>query len=119
MAFQKKENKVEVIEKEAPNLLDQALNATRPVPSREEELVSLGFKILKAGVEKIIRVNRDWIVYGEDEAWIVIMNTKEKTYMEVVILDEMQSLCGEEPGSGCGGGSRFARFITMGRVAVK
>lgn len=117
----KKEKHVKVVEtfEKETDLIDQALSVTKPRPTREEELTSLGFIILKAGIERLIRVNRDWIVYGEGEAWIVVEGGKESHYKEVITLDELESVCGTEHDGGCAGSVRYARFVTSGRIAVK
>lgn len=103
---------------EEPSILEEVISKTK-IP--EPEPIPKGYKELPAGVKRTVRINRDWIMYGMGEPYIVVENKKEIQYRDVIFRALPKLKCGKkEVRGGCSiSTTRFANMETDGALWVK
>lgn len=119
MAAKKKAEVIE-LERRPLGLLDQIIESQRIPLDRLE--IPEGHTLLPGGVLRLIRVNRQWIAYGQGKPYIVVEDGREQQYAKVVFLGavELTMTCGvKHVPDGCGSREeRTAAVQSRGPLAV-
>ncbi len=99
-------------------LLDKVLEQAERKPVSR---VPAGFAVLARGVLRKIRVNRNWIVYGDGRPFIIVgPDNIEEFYAEVVLVQGARMACHAARAVGCGpSNSGTAHVETEGELWVR